>query len=135
MPANDPGDTDTGPNLLQNFALANGVAFASQPLPGASNVAANVSGTLNSQPGSYRVDAYFSNGCNGNGRGHAQAYAGAKQVVIAAGSTNAAFALGVTLPNVQANGVLAFTATDSAGNTSEIGPCLPVDAIFRDGYE
>lgn len=133
--ANDPGDTDTGPNLLQNFALANGVAFASQPLPGASNVAANVSGTLNSQPGSYRVDAYFSNGCNGNGRGHAQAYAGAKQVVIAAGSTNAAFALGVTLPNVQANGVLAFTATDSAGNTSEIGPCLPVDAIFRDGYE
>ena len=132
---NDSGDIDGGPNLLQNFPLAKGVAFAAPPLPNATNVAATVSGTLDAQPGSYRVDAYFANGCNVNGRGHAEAYAGAKLVTIAAGATHASFALGATLPNVQGDGMLAFAATDAAGNTSEIGPCIPLDTIFRDGYE
>jgi hypothetical protein len=132
---NDGGDIDSGPNLLQNFPLASGVAFAAPPLPNATNVAVSVGGALNAQPGNYRVDAYFANGCNANGRGHAEAYAGAKLVTIAAGATRARFVLGATLPNVQGDGVLAFAATDAAGNTSEIGPCIPLDAIFRDGYE
>jgi hypothetical protein len=129
--ANDADDVDSGPNLLQNFPLVNGVAFA---VPASPN-AANVTGTLNAPPGNYRVDAYFANGCNANGRGDAQAYAGAKLVTIAAGSTHAAFTLGATLPNLQPNGVLALAATDAAGNTSEIGPCAPIDSIFRYGHE
>jgi hypothetical protein len=133
--ANDAGDIDGGPNLLQNFPLVNGVAFASPPPAGATNVTASVTGTLNAQPGSYRVDAYFANGCNANGRGHAEAYAGAKLVTIAAGTTRASFTLGATLPNVAGDGMLALSATDAVGNTSEIGPCVPLDAIFRDGYE
>jgi hypothetical protein len=128
---NDADDVDGGPNLLQNFPLVNGVAFA---VPASPN-AANVTGTLNAQPGNYRVDAYFANGCNANGRGHAQAYAGAKLVTIPAGSTHASFTLGATLPNLQASGVLALAATDAAGNTSEIGPCAPIDSIFRYGHE
>ncbi len=132
---NDPDDTDTGPNFLQNFPLASGVAFVTPPAPNATHVASSVKGTLNAQPDSYRVDAYFANGCNANGRGHAQAYAGTQKVTIAAGTTRIGFTMGTTLPNVAADGMLAFTATDSVGNTSEIGPCLPVDAIFRDGYD
>ena len=132
---NDGGDVDSGPNLLQNFPLASSVAFAAPPLPNATNVAVSVGGTLDAQPGNYRVDAYFANGCNANGRGHAEAYAGAKLVTIAAGATRASFVLGATLPNVQGDGMLAFAATDAAGNTSEIGPCVPLDTIFRDGYE
>jgi hypothetical protein len=108
---NDGGDIDSGPNLLQNFPLASGVAFAAPPLPNATNVAVSVGGALNAQPGNYRVDAYFANGCNANGRGHAEAYAGAKLVTIAAGATRARFVLGATLPNVQGDGVLAFAAT------------------------
>ena len=133
--ANDPGDGDGGPNLLQNFPLASGVAFAAPPLPNATNVTASVRGSLNAKPGTYRVDIYFANGCNANGRGHAEAYAGAMPVTIAAGATHASFAAGATLPNVQGDGVLAFAATDAAGNTSEIGPCVSLDTIFRDGYE
>jgi hypothetical protein len=133
--ANDTGDTDSGPNLLQNFPLISGVAFAAPPAAGATNVAASVRGVLDAQPGSYRVDAYFGNGCNTNGRGHAEAYAGATLVTIAPGSTRARFTLGATVPNVEADGVLAFSATDAVGNTSEIGPCASLDTIFRDGIE
>jgi hypothetical protein len=133
--ANDPGDVDTGPNQLQNFPLINGVVFASPPAPSATYVAATVKGVLDGPPGNYRVDAYFGNGCNANGRGHAQAYAGARLVTVAVGATRASFVVNVTLPNVQGDGMLALAATDAAGNTSEIGPCVPLDAIFRDGYE
>ncbi len=133
--SNDADDIDTGPNLLQNFPLVTGVAFAAPPAPGATYVPANMSGRLNAQPGNYRVDAYFANGCNANGRGHAEAYAGTKLITVSAGTTKASFILGATLPNVQGDGMLAFTATDSVGNTSEIGPCVPLDVIFRDGYE
>lgn len=90
---------------------------------------------LEAQPGNCRVDAYFANGCNANGRGHAEACAGAKLVTIAAGATRTRFVLGATLPNVQGNSMLVFSATDAAGNTSEIGPCMPVDAIFRDSFD
>jgi hypothetical protein len=133
--ANDPGDADGGPNLLQNFPLINGVAFASPPAPAATDVAASVKGVLDGPPGSYRIDAYFGNGCNANGRGHAEAYAGAMQVTIAPGATRARFSLGATVPNVAADGVLALSATDAFGNTSEIGSCASLDVIFRDGND
>jgi hypothetical protein len=133
--ANDPGDADSGPNLLQNFPLINGVAFASPPAPAATDVAASVKGVLDGPPGSYRIDAYFGNGCNANGRGHAQAYAGAMQVTIAPGATRTRFSVGATVPNVAADGVLALSATDALGNTSEIGSCASLDLIFRDGND
>lgn len=133
--ANDPGDADGGPNQLQNFPLITGVAFASPPAPAAIDVAASVRGILDGPPGNYRVDAYFGNGCNANGRGHAEAYVGAMLVTIAPGTTRVRFNLGATVPNVANDGVLAFSATDAFGNTSEIGSCAPLDEIFRDGLE
>lgn len=133
--ANDAGDIDAGANGLQNFPLVTGVAFAAPPAPGATDVVASVRGALQAQPGSYRVDAYFGNACNANGRGHAEAYAGAAQVTIPAGASRASFTLTATLPNVTASAVVALAATSAAGSTSEIGPCAPLDLIFRDGYE
>lgn len=135
--SNDPGDADSGPNGLQNFPQARGVAFTGggAPAPTATKVAAMVNATLNTQPGTHRVDAYFANGCSPNGRGHAEALIGSTVAMLPAGATQASLAMKVKLPNVAINAMLALTATDAAGNTSEIGPCLPADTIFRDGHE
>lgn len=133
--ANDSNDTDAGANQLQNFPLVRALAFATVPPPNATSVATTISGRLNSQPGTFRIDAYFSNGCNDAGRGGAQVYLGAVTAVIAALSNNVTFSQAVTLPNVQLDAAVSFTATDASGNTSEIGSCYPVERIFKDGFE
>ena len=133
--ANDNNDADAGANQLQNFPLVRTLTFAAVPAPGATSVPTTIAGRLNSQPGTFRIDAYFSNGCNSNGRGAAQAYLGALTTSIAAGANNVSFSQAVTLPNVQLDAVLSFTATDANNNTSEIGTCFPVDRIFADGME
>jgi hypothetical protein len=133
--ANDNNDADAGANQLQNFPLVRGLTFASKPLPGATFVPATIAAHLNSQSGAFRVDAYFSNGCNSDGRGRAQVYLGAAATSIAAAANNVSFSQTVTLPNVQLDAVVSFTATDANNNTSEIGTCFPVDRIFADGTE
>jgi len=133
--ANDPDDTDGGPNLLQNFPIVSGISFATPPPVSATNVGATAHGAINGSAGTYRIDAYFANGCGAGGRGTAHDYAGAAVVTIPPGAMHAAFSFAVTVPNVLADATLALSATDAAGNTSEIGPCTPLDAIFTDGFE
>ena len=103
--ANDSGDGDTGANNLQNFPLVGVVYFLAAPAPGATQVAANAVATLNTLPGTYRVDAYYAHRCDNGafhvtGRGHAETYVGTGTVTVAAGASNAAFALNVTLPDM-----------------------------------
>lgn len=131
--ANDSNDGDSGANQLQNFPLVRGLSFASSPAPGATSVATTIAARLNSQPGTFRIDAYFSNGCNSVGRGRAQVYLGATTATIAGNSVD--FSQAVTVPNVQSNAAVSFTATDASGNTSEIGSCFPLERIFKDGVE
>jgi parallel beta-helix repeat protein len=131
----DTNDPDGGANQLQNFPLVRGLSFASAPAPGATFVATTIAARLNSQPGTFRIDAYFSNGCNSDGRGGAEVYLGGTTATIAVGSNNVSFNQALTLPNAQIDAAVSLTATDAAGNTSEIGTCFPIERIFRSGME
>lgn len=133
---NDPDDGDSGANNLQNFPLVRGLLFTSAHGAAATNVAASISATLNAQSGNnIRIDAYFSDSCTSSGRGGTQQYLGTVTTGIGISVSDVNFTLGVTLPNMQAGSNVSLTATDYAGNTSEIGTCFPVDRIFKDSVE
>jgi len=133
--ANDVGDSDTGPNQLQNFPVPTALVYTAD---GSSDRPANLSGILDSKPGSYRVDAYFSSAANTGGRGHAQVHLGRMTVTL--GNAPGSFTMPILVPDQLPNGVLSFTATDAAGNTSEIGTAISIvaatsDTMFKNGFE
>ena len=137
---NDGNDADSGANDLQNFPIVKGLQYpGGTASPGATNVAVTINGLLNSSmPGNnYHVDAYFANACNAlTRRGTAQTYLTNTLIVLPQTSNSVAFSMNATLPNVQSGSVVSLTATnDIDGSTSEIGTCIAVDTIYRDGYD
>jgi ligand-binding sensor protein len=50
-------------------------------------------------------------------------------------SGRVSFSVPILVPNQNAGGVISLTATNSGGNTSEVGIALATDAIFADGIE
>jgi hypothetical protein len=131
--ANDAGDVDVGPNQLQNFPVPTALVYTGA---GSIDRPANLSGVLDAKPGTYRVDAYFSNSANVDGnRGYAEVFLGIKSVVV--GNAPTAFTLPILVPNQSAGGVVSFIATDSLGNTSEVGTPLSIvtPLIFSSGFE
>ncbi len=131
--ANDAGDVDVGPNQLQNFPVPTALVYTAA---GGIDRPANLSGVLDAKPGTYRVDAYFSNSANVDGnRGFAEVFLGIKSVVV--GNAPAAFTLPILVPNQSAAGVVSFIATDSLGNTSEVGTPLSIvtPMIFGSSFE
>ncbi|HEY6169400.1 MAG TPA: HYR domain-containing protein [Verrucomicrobiae bacterium] len=110
---NDPGDTDTGPNNLQNFPVLNSVASVG------SNVV--IQGTLNSVAnGAYRLEFFANTACDVSGFGEGQFFLGATNVTTDAGG-DASFT--VTLPGI-GTPFFSATATDTNGNTSEFSACF-----------
>ena len=129
--ANDAGDGDSGPNGLQNYPV---LIVADRRPPGYLMI-----GSLDSQPSTtYRLD-FYRGLCTSIGapvRGSMSEFLGHATV-----TTNAAGHVRFNLPlvfltNFDLFGVAA-TATDPAGNTSEVGECVPetADWIFRDRFE
>ncbi len=117
---NDLGDTDSGPNLLQNY-------------PSLSDVSSNgrtttVQGTLNSKSNSVFTLEFFSNtGCDSTSFGEGRTYIGS-QTVSTDGIGNAAF--NAVLPTGVAGGqFVTATATDLVDNTSEFSACRSVVSI------
>ncbi len=112
---NDPGDTDTGPNGFQNYPLITSVVY------GASSTTVN--GTLSSAPSTiYDVDFYGNPACARRPQDvpEARIFLGTHPVTTD-GSGEATFS--VVLPVVVENGsAVTATATDPAGNTSELSP-------------
>lgn len=103
--ANDPGDGDTGPNLRQNFPLLTEAAF-------------QVKGTLNSTPNATFTLQFF---LNPPSTTQAKTFLGEMNVTTDA-SGNVSFSFtptGISLPLPYLQTVTA-TATDAAGNTSEL---------------
>ncbi|MET0232461.1 MAG: choice-of-anchor Q domain-containing protein, partial [Rhodanobacteraceae bacterium] len=135
---NDASDLDTGANGLQNFPVLHGLSWSSPPQPGTWN-SANLGATLVAQPGTYNVDAFLGEGCDANGRGHPEVWIGRATVTV----TDAAVPTAMTVPaSVRTDyfdpalasvTLMATNMTD--GNTSEVGVCLAIDAIFKDGFE
>jgi hypothetical protein len=110
---NDPGDGDTGGNTMINFPVITAAVIESPYT--------RVTGTYQGAPnGSFTVDVYKNNGCDGSGYGEGEVYAGSA-VVNTDGSGNGSFSLSVPWTGVQA--WMTATARDAAGNTSEFSRC------------
>jgi parallel beta-helix repeat protein len=115
--ANDPGDSDTGANALQNWPVLSSVEAA---MAGAGQ-STRFQGVLHSAPStSYDLDFYENPPCAAFPREFAEArtYLGTGTVTTDSAGTGA---FDVTLPVATAAGArIAVTATDPAGNTSEL---------------
>ncbi len=118
--ANDPGDSDTGPNNLQNFPIITSVMAA-----GGST---NVKGSLNSSAStSFNLDFYRNTSCDPSGNGEGEHFIGSTLVTTdASGNANFDTTFAVSTPSGE---VLTATATDLSGNTSEFSPCATVGSV------
>lgn len=119
----------SGPNASQNYPVL-------QSAIRSNSTTTTLTGTLTSTPNSpFRIDAYVAT-CRSDGRADPQGPIGTFQV-----TTNAQGIVTFSNSVSAAPGILAIglTATDAAGNTSEIGNCVveqTADApIFRSGFE
>ncbi len=120
MTPNDPGDTDTGPNDLQNFPVISSVT---------SGAGTAVTGTLRSLPSrSYTVELFGNAACDASGYGEATNYLGSIQ--IATDSSGFASFTANLAANVPPGSSVTATATDPFGNTSEISRCRSVAGPF-----
>jgi hypothetical protein len=111
---NDPGDSDAGPNNLQNFPVID-----SALLDDANNV--TIAGTLDSATAAvYRLEFFSGISCDATGHGEGAHYLGSTVVTTDGGSAG----FDVTLPNpvVDANTITA-TATSTGRDTSEFSAC------------
>jgi trimeric autotransporter adhesin len=118
--ANDPGDSDSGANLLQNFPV----------LTSATNTAAGliVFGTLNSRPNaSYAIDFFSNVAHDPSTNGEGQFYLGSTNITTGADS-NASFTF--TLPLAMGRFISA-TATDTNGNTSEFSRSIRPESTLE----
>ncbi len=111
---NDAGDADTGPNQLQNFPV---LASAS-----AAGSATHVLGSLTSAASTtYRVEFFANAACDGSGNGEGQFPLGGANVQTDSSG------IGVIDAILSASAMgpwITATATDPAGNTSELSACV-----------
>ena len=113
-PENDPGDSDTGVNDVQNAPVLTSVTTGSAV------------GTLDSEPSeSYRIEVFANAHCEVEGRGEGQRRVGSLTVATSAAGI-AAFS--IPLSGVAGDETLTATATDAEGNTSTFSPCADVGA-------
>ena len=114
---NDPGDSDTGPNNLQNFPVLTSAASGSTTIEGALNSAPNTE---------FRLEFFSNSACDPSGHGEGETFLGATTVTTDGGG-NVGFT--VTLVNSATVGhFVTATATDPDGNTSEFSPCQVVES-------
>ena len=110
---NDPGDSDTGPNELQNFPEIQAAAAA-----GGTRVTGNMPGAPN---GVYRLEFFANSSCTVWGFGEGAEFLGFISVQTDA---NGDAAVDLVLPAVVPAGqFVTATATDADGNTSEFSHC------------
>lgn len=118
---NDAGDTDTGPNGLQNFP----VLVRAQVTPGALLVIGRID---TPDPASVTIEL-FANAVpspGGDPSGH-----GEGAVFLGTATPNPGGAFVATLPSVPEGTLITATATDAAGNTSEFAANIAARAPGR----
>ena len=116
---NDTGDTDSGPNNLQNFPVLSAA--------NASGGNIGIQGSLNSRPNARYTIEFFHNPVCDNTYQHQEAqgktYLG-EVTVTTNSSGNASF--NSTFNFALGNGIVTSTATDASGNTSEFSLCKTI---------
>lgn len=117
--ANDAGDSDTGPNNLQNFPVLTSATYD----PSSNSTV--VQGTLNSAPGaSFTIEFFASSIADQTLYGEGQTFRGSTSV-----TTNAIGDVGFTVTldaPVSGGQVITATATDATNNTSEFSKAVLV---------
>jgi hypothetical protein len=117
---NDPGDTDLGPNYLQNYPLLSEVVGGSSIL---------VHGSLSSAPNNrFRIEFYSTPATYGEAGCQGQTYLGATSVQTD-GAGDSWFSATFDVP-VAAGRMITATATDTSGNTSEFS--APITVVVTD---
>ncbi|PYS80837.1 MAG: hypothetical protein DMF70_10130, partial [Acidobacteria bacterium] len=113
---NDSGDSDTGPNNLQNFPVIQVAAMDTQ----------TISGTLDSSVNGPFTIEFFNNGpggCDGSGNGEGKTFIGSAPT-SGGPFTSSQLPLG----SFVTGDVITATATDANGNTSEFSVCFTATA-------
>ena len=121
---NDPGDSDSGPNGLQNYPV-----ITSAISDGGSTA---VQGTLNSKPNTtYRLEFFYGGAgtCDASGFGEGRNYLGALDVTTN-GSGHANFNGSFGVPLAGGSPVVA-TATDPGKSTSEFSACRNATVVVK----
>jgi CSLREA domain-containing protein len=120
--ANDPGDTDTGANNLQNFPV-----LTSATLSGGNLV---LTGTLDTNASlanpNFRLEAFLNSSCDPSGNGEGETFVGSATITVD-GSGHVGFTQ--SFPTATSGNYATVTATAAGtGDTSEFSPCTIVDA-------
>lgn len=122
---NDAGDADSGANALQNFPELGSVTRAAST---------TVTGVLKSTASAtFAVDFYASTACDTSLHGEGQRYIGSATATTDA--TGQASFTEVIPTAIGATEVVTATATDAAGNTSELGPCAPAPVLVANSAD
>jgi hypothetical protein len=116
---NDPGDTDLGPNELQNFPTLTSLRFDTNLV---------VQGVMDSKPTTtYTLEFFANQAPNPNGRGDGQVYLGSTSVTTPESGVTP---FEVLFPSIPATfSWVAATATDPAGNTSTFSPAVQARSL------
>ena len=118
--SDDAGDTDTGANDLQNYAVI------TSAVAGNGNV--GITGTLNSIANKqFAIDLYSNTTLSGQGNADAKKYLGAL-LTTTDGSGNANFVASVPVAALTGT-LITATATDENNNTSELSLSTPVTGL------
>ena len=114
---NDNGDTDTGPNGLQNFPIVNTAQSR--------GTIGTIKGRLNSTAGTtFRVEVFASSSCDPTGFGEGQTFLGATTVTTNGGG-NGTFAIDASF---SPDSFITATATAPGGDSSEFAKCVQAEA-------
>ncbi len=105
--ANDVGDGDAGANDLQNFPVITGTGPS------------DVDFTLDSAPGTYRIEIYANASCDASGNGE-----GASLLKVLTGVAPGAD--GADVGPIEGTFLSATATNEATGDTSEFGPCFEV---------
>jgi len=128
--SNDAGDSDTGPNNLQNYPT---ILNAYRADVGAEWAEGVIDSTPNTN---FRIDVYWAPCCSA--RGNATYYAGGGASGVTNASGHGHFWIKLPLVAYPSVGGLGATATSASGDTSETGVPAPEvlgEMIFRDDFE
>ena len=121
--ANDAGDTDSGPNELQNFPVLSSASATARDV--------SVNGTLSTFAGAqnYRIEVFASPPgiCDPSGHGEGVRFLYADNVTTdGAGNATIDFDFEAA---IQAGSLITATATNPAGSTSEFSACLAATTL------
>ncbi|MBZ0296029.1 MAG: right-handed parallel beta-helix repeat-containing protein, partial [Anaerolineae bacterium] len=124
--ANDPGDSDTGPNNFQNYPVLTGASINNSEIA--------LTGMLNSTSNTqFRIEYFANNDCHATGHGGGEFYLGFSEVTTD-GSGDAVIAHVLDVGYVNVGQFITTTATDPNGNTSEFSACIEVEEATAQTY-